>query len=252
MYRARTLLATFVAVVLALSGLALIGSPANARDAKKPVRPKVGQCRTTTYEQGFGYSDPRKPVACSAPHRMKTFAVVTIPKRINLKKINEAKLGRYAFDTCQPRFSKALGGSQALRAQTAYTWWSFIPTKAERKKGARWLRCDLSLLAIVPGGNSFAPPLPNLSLPMIGNRPVTDVTRRCLAEADNEYWTTCNRPHAARADQTFAINSATRPSEATVKAQAAVQCPGKRFTWPNLGEWRLGDRTATCYSVTTS
>jgi hypothetical protein len=253
MSRTRLLIVALLAVALPALFLVAPTQASSERAAKKPVRPKVGQCRTTTFNQGFANADPRKPVPCSKPHRMKTFAVVSVPKKISLtKKKDRQTLSTFIIATCQPRFLKALGGSYALRDQTSYTWWSFLPTKAEQKKGARWLRCDLSILGAVPGAGSYLQPVPNVSFPMIGTRPITDTTRRCLANAGNTYWTTCNRPHVARADQTFTISSTALPSQATIKAQGATHCPDKRLTWPSSYEWRRGDHVIVCYSVTTS
>lgn len=253
MPRTRLLITTLLALALPALFLVAPTQAASERATSLPVKPKVGQCRTTTFDQGFAASDPRRPVPCSSPHRMKTFAVVTVPKRISLtKKSDRRALRNFIFAACQPRFWRALGANHTLREQTAYASWSFIPTRAERSRGAHWVRCDLSLLGAQQGGYGALRPLPNLSFPMIGTRPITDATRRCLANADNDYWTTCDRPHVARADQTFTINSTAYPSQATVDAQGATQCPGKRLTWASPKSWKLGDHVVTCYSVTTS
>lgn len=248
--------AAIVAVAVACTGLALITAPANASPERvaKVTRPKVGQCRTTTYSQGFAVADPRKPVPCSQPHTMKTFAVVTIPKRISLKNVNGRKLNAFIVNACFSQFRKALGGSYSARAQSAYSVWSFLPTKAQRKKGARWVRCDLSLSGATSTGVGFLPSLPNLSFPMVGSRPITDATRRCLATADHDYWTICAKPHVARADQTFVFANPTAqyPTQAAINAQAATQCPGKRALGQGSWEWTHGDHVITCYSSTTS
>jgi hypothetical protein len=250
MSRTRTALAALVAVVLVGSALALVGGPAQARAAKKPVRPKVGQCRTTTYAQALNAADPRKPVPCSKPHRLKTFAVLTMPKGYTRSRQFTNKIGTFAYRNCLPRFWKALGGTHAQRDQTAYGMWVFIPTKAEMRKGARWLRCDLALDGARADNTGFLAPLPNVGFPVVGNRPITDATRRCLNGAPRWFITPCSSPHAARADQTFTMPGTAAPTAAQIKAAAAEQCPGKRYTSPGAA-WRLGDHVIVCYSLTT-
>lgn len=238
-------------LALALSTFALDG-PAGARGASVPGRPKVGQCRTTTFAQGYGLNDTHRPVPCSKPHRLKTFAVASLPKGINALKASENTWGRQADAKCTRPFWKALGSSFSIRDQSAYTWSFFIPTRAQIRHGARWIRCDLSLQVTPPGANSEWALLPNVAFPMIGSRPLTDSIRKCLSDSTHRYITTCSKPHAARADQTFVMNSSAFPSGAAIQAAANTHCPGKRFTTSYPFEWKLGDHTVTCYSVTTS
>lgn len=247
MSRARLLVAALAPLFLMLAAV-LVAVPAEARPAA--ARPQVGQCRTTTFAQSFSFADTRAPVACSRVHRMKTYAVPNIPAGVNYVKITDLRFAQIATQLCQPRFYRALGGNHSLRNQTAYTWSYFGPTLAQRKAGARWVRCDVSLLATAPGGTSSFVPLQNLSFPLVGARPITDKTRRCLSDATNSYWTVCLRAHAARADQTFVMTNKALPSQAAVEAAGDTRCPGKRVTRPGLAEWRLGNRAITCYTVT--
>jgi hypothetical protein len=241
------ILAVLTALVLAALSTLVSVTPADAAGS----RPKVGQCRTTTFVQSFSFSDSRRPVPCSSVHRMRTFAVIDIPKGVDYVHISGTRAGNIARRDCTKPFWRALGGGPSARAQTAYTWSFFGPTLKQRKAGARWIRCDVSLLATPPGANSVFVPLPHVPFPMIGSRPITDSTRRCLSDATHSYWTICSRAHAARADQTFTMATAW-PSQATVDAAAATKCPGKRAYAPYPFEWKLGDHVITCYSVTTS
>ncbi|MCW2785409.1 MAG: hypothetical protein JWP74_1926 [Marmoricola sp.] len=250
--RILAVLAALLAVALSVTVLSGSSEAASTRMAKKPVKPKVGQCRTTTFAQGFGYSDTRKPVSCSKAHTMRTFAVVTIPKKVNLKHLNAKQIGETALEICSPRFSKALGSSYTTRDQTSYEWSFFIPTAKQRKAGARWMRCDVNLLATPPGGSAELATLPNLPFPMIGSRPITDAIRRCLSDATHTYLTICSRAHAARSDQTFKMAGSSYPSAKAFTNAADSACPGKRFTAPYSYDWTLGDRTVVCYTATTS
>ncbi|MFL6060127.1 MAG: septum formation family protein [Marmoricola sp.] len=257
MSRTLSTLAALVAAVLACTGLALIGSPADASQggasaARLAPKPRVGQCRTTTAAQTFSFTDNHAPVACSQPHRLRTFAVVAVPKTFNYVHINQAKLGRVAANLCYPRFWKAIGGGHANRALTAYDWAYFGPSLKDRKHGARWLRCDVVLQATTPAGVAGLAPLPNVGWPMLGTRTITDNIRRCLATTTDGYWTVCSRPHVARADQAFVMASASHPTQAQVNAAAATTCPGKRAYAVGTWAWAHGDHVVTCYSVTTS
>jgi hypothetical protein len=246
---------TRIIAILALLATAVLAAPADAtsaRGAQQAARPIVGQCRTTTYAQASGSTDPRMPVPCSRVHRLKTYAVVTVPMKYNLYKPNGPAFSHYAYVVCTRKFWSALGGNSATRSQTSYEEAYFLPTKAQLKTGARWLRCDVSLYGAVPGSYSYVQPLPNLQFPLIGTRPITDATRRCLANAGNDYVTTCNRPHVARADQTFTINSTAVPSHAAINAQASTTCPGKRIVYPYPLQWELGNHTITCFTKTTT
>jgi hypothetical protein len=247
------LLPAVIAILALLLTATVISSPADARAAKKPVRPKVGQCRTTTFTQAFANADAHKPVPCSHVHSLKTFAVVSVPKKFSLKKKPTMALFRWVYDACAPKYSRALGGGFTKIEQTAYSWWSFFPTKTEINRGARWVRCDLSLIATRLNNRSYFPPLPNLSFPMIGSRTITDTTRRCLASKTYLYETPCAFAHVARADQTYTLDIKGYPSAATLKSTAASHCPGKRYSTGAKWDWtRRGDHVVTCYSITTS
>lgn len=246
-------IAALVAVAVTITAFAVGIEPANAHAAKKPVPPKIGQCRTTTYNQAFGHSDPNKPVPCSQPHRLRTFAVATIPKRFNLNKNETRAYAKWVYQTCAPKFRKALGGTFAARDQSAYTWWTFRPTTAEIKRGARWVRCDLSLLGTRTNTYvGFLPNLPNLAFPMVGSRPITDTTRVCLASAQYIYWTPCDYAHVARSDKTFVMPGSSYPSASQVGAARDTNCPGERFSYATSSDWKVGDHVVVCYAATTS
>jgi hypothetical protein len=241
-----------LAAAVALGALVLAaGALAPAANAVSST-PVVGQCRTTTFEQSFAESDTHAPVPCSTLHRMKTFAVGNIPAGMDYVHFNDDKLLGVAKALCTKKYWTALGGTFEQRDQTAYTWSWFIPTLAQRHAGARWLRCDLSLLYTVPGGNSAFAALPNFTFPMVGGHTVTDKTALCLSDTTHLYVTTCSRPHAARADQTFIIHTLEKPSASLVKSLATTNCPDKRYSTPHAYEWKHGDHVIVCYTKTTS
>lgn len=250
MSRTRILSAAAAVLTLALTVVAL-AAPSNARaeyESTLAPRPQVGQCRTTTFDQGGYFTDNRRPVRCSTLHRMRTFAVVDVPRSFNYLNWTSAQIVNLAMSLCSAKFEKAVGGGHARREQTAYTFFFFGPSYADRQRGARWMRCDLVLLA-----NSTLAALPNLTFPVLEGRSITERNRRCLVNTNNDYWTICSRQHVARANQIFRFPStAAYPSPSVLKAATDARCPGKRSTRPSRYSWRHGNRVITCYAVTTS
>jgi hypothetical protein len=247
MSRSRILsLAAAIAVVALIAGAF---TPTAEAASSKPI---VGQCRTTTAAQDTGLYDTHAPVPCSTLHRMKTFAVPTVPSGLDFVHITVSQAAALGQALCYPKFQTALGGTLADRHLTTYDFSFFIPTLAQRKAGARWVRCDLILLYLGTDGYTAYAALPNFSFPFVGGHTLTDKTHRCLAVADHDYWTTCSRPHVARADQTFVIHSTSYPSNATAAAAANTACPGKRWTKPGPYAWKHNDHTLVCYTNTTS
>ena len=48
---------------------------------------------------------------------------------------------------CTKAMYDAIGGTPSSRPCRRTSWWFFLPTKKERAKGARWIRCDIGLRA---------------------------------------------------------------------------------------------------------
>lgn len=245
MSRTRSL--SLAAVLGAIALISGVFSPAADAASSRPV---VGQCRTTTFDQAFGASDTHAPVPCSELHRLKTFAVQDVPAGTDYVHVTDSQALTFARTICGPKFLSALGGTYAERHLTSYDWNYFVPTLAQRKAGARWMRCDLSLLYTSSGYGAFAA-LPNFSFPFVAGHTLTDKTRRCLFDDDHNYWTTCSRAHVARADKTFVIHSTSYPQNATAAAAASTACPGERWTKPSAYDWKHNDHTLVCYTRTT-
>src|SRR5262249_26943336 len=158
--RARASLALVIvtAVTAALGSLGL-ASPASAAGAT----PKVGQCHQLTPRQIAAIADAKRAGSCSTRHNLQTVAVVTSPTSlVGLTEEEHAELGSRL---CSPKLAKALGRTATVREQTAYDLFFFAPTQAQIAAGARWIRCDVGLVAVAQ-----FPSLPKkrLSRPIIG------------------------------------------------------------------------------------
>lgn len=236
------------ALSCALAGALAIVAPSNAAPDSSAAKPEAGQCRQLTPAQGEPSSNNSPTVSCSDPHTNYTYAVPTVPRRIKFKKISSAQFSKLGLSLCGgPRFDKALGRTDLVRDQTVYGSMFFGPSKAQRADGARWMRCDLFLLA----GRDLGE-LPPTQHPMLQG-PITDAVRRCLTH--DHYFTTCITAHAYRSVTAFTVHSKKYPTKAQFTAQGRKHCPSSAndfFSWPFKSDWSTGDRGEVCYHATTS
>jgi Septum formation len=212
-------------------------------------KPKVGQCRDITNAQTIRRTNSTAPIDCTEAHTVQTFYVGTLRKRL----FNGPRRAlREAIETrCTPAAKKALGGTPRKRLQSAYFYDLWIPTKAQKRQGARWFRCDLGLF----GGKRKLAPLTATSAPFLG-KPIPDSQRLCL---DPEYYyTVCDRPHVFRAVAAVKLKNRPWPGKARVINAIARKCvgatPGVKtyFFAPSRSDWNAGLRWFRCYQKTTS
>ena len=228
-----------LAAVAALFAACLMATPANA------AAPVAGHCYKLSYAATLAPTTSAHYVSCSVPHTTKTFAVVTVPSGVDYKHITTAGMTKVGVNACLPKFGKALGSTPETRHLTAYDYVFFAPTAAQRAAGARWVRCDLILLA-----GKYLLPLPTNTFPVIQG-PVTDTTKRCLVGSDHLY-TTCARSHVYRSWAAY-ILSGTYRTQTQFIAAGHQRCPdAEYFTWPGKISWTAGDHVLVCYDRTTT
>ncbi len=137
-----------VFVAVALSGCLPIADTHVAIDKA----PTVGQCWTTTYEVSEHYADwgGKPAVDCSRVHQLVTFAVPTLKlvhsgALFNTSGSLKSDISGDSLDTCfdemQSRFLPGSDAEELLNVEP------FLPSEAEWDAGARWVRCDMSVLA---------------------------------------------------------------------------------------------------------
>ncbi len=139
-----TLLAVVLMLLAPLAAVVATTAPAHAGPAFQ--QPAVGECRALTMDEFNRASNNEAPIDCSQPHTSRVIDTVRLPRGVSWG-ASIQKLTRIATRICNPAWTEALGGTFRSRAMTAYSAGWFMPTKAQRERGARWIRCDLVLRA---------------------------------------------------------------------------------------------------------
>jgi hypothetical protein len=241
------LLAVVLMLLAPLAGVVATAGPAQAGPAFQ--QPAVGECRALTWDEYMANSNNEAPIDCSQRHTSRVIAVERLPKGVTWD-ASDQKLARISTGICDPAWKEALGGSYASRAMTAYSWGWFIPTKAQRDRGARWIRCDMILF----GGASLVR-LPTDAEPALGTQPHPDGIAYCL-KGESLAYTICSRRHAWRATGTFIMRDTAYPTAREFRRAAIRRCPSRvstrGFVWdpPGFYHWRLGNHVVVCSSHT--
>ena len=129
------LLAVVLLLLAPLAAVVATTAPAHAGPTFQ--QPAVGECRWLTLEELNKNSNNEAPIDCSQAHSSRVIATGRLPKGVTWG-ASAQRLGRIATGICDPAWKTVLGKSYASRAMTAYSWGWFIPTKAQRDRGAPW------------------------------------------------------------------------------------------------------------------
>ena len=239
-----------VGLSVALSGLlvaALSAFATPSATAADPLlgAPVVGQCFDVSAAELAESSYTEAPVDCAAEHSSQVIAVAQVPNGIDYG--GKPLLG-FALKTCFPAQRAALHTNQLGLRLTAYNLGYFGPTAEEQAAGARWLRCDLVLVA----GRTLAPLPGTLE---VGRFPFRNAVARCLAGRAFGL-TTCSSKHTFRATGALTIDARHFPRTRAWQRIGNQRCPRAvttrtfRFGWPSKAAWKAGDQTLICYSRT--
>ncbi len=159
-----------------------------------------------------------------------------------MEKASIARIAKVALKDCYPTITAALGGTVELRAQSAYRLAYFVPSKAQRKAGARWIRCDLIL-----GVGPLAALPPSYAL----TDPPADGVAACLDGRGSVR--ACTKRHVFRTIGAVAVDRKRYPSDGAFTSIGGRKCRaayGKKtayLTWPSKMVWKQGERAITCY-----
>ncbi|CAN5605021.1 hypothetical protein BH11ACT8_BH11ACT8_32910 [soil metagenome] len=248
--------ARWAAIVLALVSGLLVSSTGAATSlspagrAGSSARPEVGDCHDLTAEESPDLADPDPAVSCTQRHTSRTLVVLDVPR--STKMGNKEAISRLVSKRCTPVWRSTLGGSVKTRYLASYSQSYFLPTKAQQRKGARWLRCDLVLWA----GDRLAP-LPTDDVPALGKPPHPDAVAKChLGKRDYYAVTVCARAHASRSKGIFTMRGKAYPSQQARYRAAQKKCP--RFTgripwrvfYPSESQWQVGFKLFLCDAQT--
>lgn len=238
--------------VLAVVATLLAGAGTTTAAQAGPNQPDagiatVGECRSYSFDQAMRASENSAPVACSTSHTAKVLATPMLPDGMTYDDF--AAMQRVMLRTCYPAFGRMLGRTDSLRHRSAYTIMWFIPTQAQRDRGARWLRCDL----VLQGGRTLRP-IPADVSPILGSAPLPNRVARCATA--REVLTTCNRAHEWRATGTYLVRRDAYPGNRTMSRIAQRTCPSRTSTrawyavWAPRARWQVGDKMIVCHSRT--
>lgn len=249
----RSLRRALLCAVLAAGvlGSLLVAPATTAAPAAAASRPHVGDCHTLTYAESAASSEPDPAVACSRKHTSRTIRVVDVPQRTAMDDLEAVTA--LAYRACSPALARALGRSAATRAMSAYDFAYFLPTAAQIRAGARWVRCDVALY----GGRSLRP-LPTDDSPALGRAPHPDRIARCgLLRGGALLTTVCSSKHTHRAMGVRHLRGKRYPGSRRMYAIAKAHCPDTAesrdwyATWPSEVGWRSGGlRSMVCFART--
>jgi hypothetical protein len=202
-------------------------------------RPAVGLCYDLTTRQANKPSSTKAAVPCDAPHTMMTVKVVRLPDGVTWKNVTT----RAFFVACEKAMVATLGGSIKQAAMSAYDWWYFGPTKEERARGARWIRCDLGI-------HKGAGGVGKLPVSVALGTSLSTRETRCLT-GRNLVATSCQQSHKFRAKGVFKLDRLAR-TQAQYEKQGS-RCPkitsSRRYAYdgPSELEWKAGDHWMVCF-----
>lgn len=224
----------------------LTAAPFAARSGPGFAKPANRLCYDLTQKQNQRKSHTRAAVPCTDRHTSKTFKVFRLPRGVSYS--NRDRYFEVVDRRCMPAFKKVLDGTDARRTKTAFTYTVFQPTPAQRRKGARWVRCDI----ILNGKNELHDLPQKLTLP----RKISRALTRCLSQRSYVFYS-CQDNHSFRAVGVIRYFSKRYPSREDLSA-AARKCEprffkrGDRylFTFPDVSEWEQGSRSLLCYKKT--
>ncbi len=208
------------------------------------AKPKVGECHNLTFKDIAAPSDTKKPVDCSDKHTTRTIAVVTAPAAAT-RGSNIAQA--YAVGkACGPALSKTLGADAETRAKTLYSLAWFMPTKAQKAKGANWMRCDVTL---TDQRRAYAL---EEDTPFLDDDP-EDKERVCgrINPDNHDDWeiVPCTVKHQFVPRKYIPVEKGTSFKDAEVEAEKACRTNGPLFTWSHAEKWGSGERFYICWDI---
>ena len=240
------------AAVLAAALSTLLVAPGSATAERGVVAgPAVGDCHTLTVDEGAKPSDPDPTVSCTDTHTSITIRVVQLSDP-DWSDMNA--LGRKISTPCYQGLIDELGGDTKKVQLSAYSFFWFIPTKAERDSGASWVRCDAVLL----GGRKFVS-LPSGTDISLGSLPLGDKLAKCRAGKRANYQViSCSKSHAFHAKLALKYPGSTYPGKRAAERWALRHCRAhldRTFYYEAVESkfaWNLGYRYAICLPETRS
>lgn len=220
--------------------------PASATSAAPEYlgKPKVGDCHRLTFKDIAAESDTKKPVDCSDKHTTRTVAVVTAPPAAT-RGSNNAQA--YAVGkACGTALTEILGADAETRARTLYSLAWFMPTKSQKAKGAKWMRCDVTL---TDSRRAYAL---KAETPFLDDDP-EDGERVCgrIKPDNQDAWelVPCSVKHQFVPRKYIPAPKGTAFKDAEAEAEKACKTHSPLFTWSHAEKWGSGERFYICWDI---
>lgn len=232
------ILATLALVATLLAGVTAVPAIAGAGYQK----PKVDQCRNLSGAQARAKTNSTKPVSCASTHTAQTVGVGKLSAK--LAKSSKQRIKEAEASKCQKLFNKYVGRSAATRAKSAFALRIFNPSKAQKKKGARWFRCD----AVLPRGSSLSA-IKTTKKPLLSS---PTPTSQALCQTSGGSPTTCDVTHSYKATSAFKLKGKKYPGKKQVKKDAKNGCNSRisgsfRYDAPSAADWDVKERYVVCF-----
>ncbi|GAA3827255.1 hypothetical protein [Nocardioides panacisoli] len=244
-----------VAAALSVALIAPVSSTASADAPRRGVDtapPAEGSCHDLTYAEGLNAADPDPAVDCTEAHTSVTLAVVKFAKAPDWSDVGA--LYRRSQEKCVRGEILVFGAEPKALQSSAYSEWLFVPSKAQRDAGAKWVRCDIALAE----GKTLQP-LPTDGPPQLGPLPLDDSLARCRAGKPLGFLVVaCSGPHTQGAAPLIKRPGGTYPGTKRMHAWTYQRCHAKLgrslgvYEWPTKPMWRHGLRFSTCFRKTRS
>ena len=146
-------IAGVLALALSMSGCSLLTGAPQAQKTTAPAAPSVGQCWNASTTQAADWTDweGAQAASCTSSHTLYTYQVGRISGETGSSWADPGdkteltpEIQTKADDACNiSKLLPKLEWNQQLIQQ-----YFFTPTEAQWKSGARWVRCDVGVLAV--------------------------------------------------------------------------------------------------------
>ena len=278
--QARAVLAVLGTMILAIlvagcSPLTPILTIINEAASGSSVKPVVGDCWRASYAEVTTAStwSGGRTVDCSKPHESYTFEVANLPKRFtgswqdSSTGTMRTDISEAAWSVCDPAISDFLPTLDVTANRFEFSF--FLPSLKSWADGARWVRCDASLIAI---GSKLSSPrlaaLPNSGLVDQLNRAPESLKLGINTPDATPQTDPFNSPSATYADCAKSPqwreesqsdlpgdDSAPFPDDAALGAFEQQHCADRaeaaNQSWvtyePTEDTWKHGDRVVECW-----
>jgi hypothetical protein len=141
-----------VAVAISLAGCSLLPGIPAIKASPSPATPIIGQCWNATTTEASDWTDWQGPAAtaCTSSHTLYTYQVGKISGETSSSWADSGDSTQLSPDV-QTKADDACTISKLLPHlkwnQQLIQQYFFVPTEAQWKSGARWVRCDVGVLA---------------------------------------------------------------------------------------------------------